>query len=127
MDITTEFENRSAKRGGKEGEEKESACGARNLKPPFPGYRVYGTDPRSQGYVVIEILQRRENLYNHRFAPLTAPVPFPKTAWISGKGGKCKAPGSRLAPALMPGQTAASKVQGLRPCDPARKKPEIIP
>jgi hypothetical protein len=112
MPTTTEF----GESGGK-----NLPAAARNLMPPFPGMRVYGTDPRSQGYVIIEILQERENLYNHRVAPLTAPVPFRKN-WISGKGGQCKGTGSRLAPTLMSGQTAASKEQGLRPCDPAREK-----
>ena len=113
MLTTTEF-------GKSEGKNQPAA--ARNLMPPFPAIRVYGTDPRSQGYVIMEILQERENLHNHRAAPLTAPVPFPKTSWVSGKGGQCKGTGSRLAPALMSGQTAASKARGLRPCDPARKK-----
>jgi hypothetical protein len=63
-----------------------------------------------------------ENFSSHRCAPLTAPVPFLKTAGYQRKGANAKAPGSRLAPALISGQTAAGKEQGLRPCDPARKK-----
>ena len=56
--------------------------------PPFPGQRVYGTDPRRQGYVAGEILQEREDFSSHRKAPLTAPVPFRRTRWTSGKGGQ---------------------------------------
>ena len=123
MDITTEFKNRIGKTG--HGERKNQPAAARNLMPPFRGYRVYGTDPRRQGYVAVEILRKQDHLNSHRTAPLTAPVPFRKTRCRSGKGGKCKAPGNRLAPALMSGQTTASKVRGLRPCDPARKKPKL--
>src|SRR5258708_3996714 len=116
MDLTNKLGNSSAKRG-----RKNQPAAARNLMPPFPGYRGYGTDPRRQGYVTVEILQKRDNFYSHRVAPLTAPVPFRKTRWTSGKGGEGKGTGSRLAPALMSGQTAASKVRGLCPCDPARE------
>ena len=90
--------------------------------PPFPGQQVYGTGPRSQGYVAVEILQNRDNFNSHRKAPLTAPAPSRKKLRTSGKGGQSKGNGSRLAPALMSGQTSASKVRGLRPCDPVRKK-----
>ena len=86
-DITIESGDSSVKRGGKEGGEKNPPAAARNLMPPFPGQRVYGTDPRRQGCVVGEILQQRENFSNHRGAPLTAPVPFRKTLCISGKRG----------------------------------------
>lgn len=72
-----------------------------------------------------EIIRKRENFYHHRRAPLTAAVPFRKKLDIRERGQKQR-PGSRLAPTLMSGQTAASKVRGLRPCDPARKKYEII-
>lgn len=92
---------------------------------PFPVRGVYGTDPRRQGYVVEEIFQKRENFFHHRGAPLTAPVPFPKKLDIRERG-PMQRPGSRLTPTLMSGQTAASKVRGLRPCDPARKKYEIF-
>jgi hypothetical protein len=116
MEMTTGFGNNPAK---------NSPAAARNLKPPLPGRGVYGTDPRRQGYVAGEILRKQENLSNHRDAPLTAPVPFLKTRCTSGKGGQCKGAGSRLAPTIMSGQSQASKVQGLGPCDPARKKPGL--
>jgi hypothetical protein len=107
---------------GKERENKNQPAAARNLMPPFPEQWVYGTGPRRQGYPEGELFQNQGNFSLRRSAPLTAPVPFQKTCWILGKGGGGKAIGSWLAPALMPGQTAASKVRGLRPCDPARKK-----
>ena len=112
------------RKGSGKGSE-ESACGSKEFDAPFPARPVYGTDPRRQGYVAGEILQERENFSSHRAAPLTAPVPFRKTRWTSGKGGQSKGNGSRLAPAPMTGQTAASKVRGLRPCDPARKNVEL--
>src|SRR6266536_1161604 len=122
MKIATEFGDSSAKRSGKEGGEKNSPAAARNLMPPFPGPRVYGTDPRRQGYVAGEILQKREDFSSHRVALLTAPVPFRKTRGTSGKGGQCKGTGSRLAPALMSGQTAASNVTGAPPLRPRTEK-----
>jgi len=111
---------------GKSSEQNQPAA-ARNLKPPFPAQRGYGTDPRRQGYVAGEILQKRENFSSHRDAPLTAPVPFRKTRCTSGKGGEEKGAGSWLPPALVAGQNTASKVRGLRPCDPARKKHRNYP
>ena len=120
MEITIEFGNRSADQDGKRGEKNRPAA-ARNLMPPFSGQRVYGTDPRRQGFVAGEILRKRENLSSHRAAPLTAPVRFRKTRCTSGKGGKCKAAGSRLAPALLSGQNAASKVPGSAPATPHGK------
>jgi hypothetical protein len=84
-DIPTESGDSSVKRG-----EKNPPAAARNLMPPFPGQRGYGTDPRRQGCVAGEILQQRENFSCHRGAPLTAPVPFRKTLCTSGKGGLCK-------------------------------------
>jgi hypothetical protein len=105
--------------------EKNPPAAARNLMPPFPGHRGYGTDPRRQGYPEGELLQKRQNFSLRRSAPLTAPVPFRTTRCTTGKGGESKGTGSRLAPALMSGQTAASKVRGLRPCDPAWKKSKL--
>ena len=93
--------------------------------PPFPGQEGYGTDPRRQGYPEEELLQKRQNFSLRRSAPLTAPVPFRTTRCTSGKGGESKGTGSRLAPTLMSGQTAASKVRGLHPCDPAWKISEL--
>ena len=80
---------------------KNQPAAARNLMPPFPAPRVYGTDPRRQRYVAGEMVQQREDFSSHRDAPLTAPVPFRTTRCTSGKGGECKGTGSRLAPALM--------------------------
>src|SRR6266478_6012774 len=122
MRTTTEFGDRSTKRSGEQGGAKNPPAAARNLMPPFPGQRVYGTDPRRQGYVARDILQKRKNISSHRAAPLTAPVPFRKTLCTSGKGGKGKGTGSRLAPALMAGQTAASKVSGAPPLRPRTGK-----
>src|SRR5258708_11474920 len=104
METTTEFGHKSGARCGTGGREKNLPAAAGNLMPPFPGQRLYGTDPRGQGYVAGEMLQERENFSSHRAAPLTAPVPFPKTAGYQGKGANGKAPDSRLAPALMSGQ-----------------------
>jgi len=104
MDITTEFGDGLTKRSGEEGGRKNRPAAARNLPPPFPGQRVYGTDPRRQGYVAGDILQKRENFSRHRVAPLTAPVPFRKTRCTSGKGGECKGAGSP-ANAGLDGQT----------------------
>src|SRR5258708_14721735 len=125
MEITTEFGNSSTKRDGRVGVKKNQPAAARNLMPPFRGYRVYGTDPRRQGYVAVEILRKQDNLNSHRAAPLTAPVPFRKTRCRSGKGGKCKAPGNRLAPALMSGQTTPVRYGGSAPATPLGKKPEL--
>lgn len=119
MTISTEIGSSPGKRSGREGAE-QSACGARNLIAPFPCARSIGTDPRRQGYVGKEVFQERENFFHHRCAPLTAPVPFRKKLDIRERGQKQR-PGSRLAPTLMSGQTAASKARGLCPCDPARK------
>jgi hypothetical protein len=105
--------------------EKNPPAAARNLMPPFPGQRRYGTDPRRQGYPEGELLQKRQNFSLRRAAPLTAPVPFRTTRCTTGKGGESKGTGSRLAPVLMSGRTAASKVRGLRPCDPAWKKSKL--
>jgi hypothetical protein len=88
------------KRRGKQREKNQPAA-ARNLMPPFPGQRVYGTDPRRQGCVAEEIVQKREDFFRHRDAPLTAPVPFRKTRCTSGERGRKQRHRSRLAPALM--------------------------
>jgi hypothetical protein len=119
--MAIDMTSKTVRRSGKESEKNRPAA-ARNLMPPFPGQRVYGTDPRSQGYVAGEILQKRENFSSHRDAPLTAPVPFQKATGISGKGGQGKGTRSRLAPALMAGQTAASKVTGAPPLRPRTEK-----
>ena len=122
MTITTEFRERWAARSGDSGKAKNQPAAARNSMPPFPGEGVYGTDPRSQGYVADEILRKRENLISHRDAPLTAPVPFPKTGWISEKGGDSKGIGSRLAPALISGQNCGQQGTGAPPLRPRTEK-----
>ena len=113
------------KPGWTAGGEKNQPAAARNLMPPFPGPRFYGTDPRRQGFVAGDIVEERENISSHRAAPLTAPVPFPKTRCISGKGGQRQSAGRRTISALISGKTAAAKPRGLRPCDPARKNIKI--
>jgi hypothetical protein len=125
MDITTEFGGGLAKRSGEEGGRKNRPAAARNLPPPFPGQRVYGTDPRRQGYVAGDILQRRENFSSHRVAPLTAPVPFRKTRCTSGKGGECKGAGSP-ANAGLDGQTKRPvRYGGSAPATPHAKKSKL--
>jgi hypothetical protein len=89
MDTTTEITAGCRNCPGETGwgRKEESACGARNLMPPFPGPRVYGTDPRRQGCVAGEILQKQEHFCSHRVAPLTAPVPFRKTRCTTAERG----------------------------------------
>src|SRR3984957_13973436 len=125
MDITTEFGDGLTKRSGEKGGRKNRPAAARNLPPPFPGQRVYGTDPRRQGYVAGDILQKRENFSRHRVAPLTAPVPFRKTRCTSGKRGEWKGRGSPSQPGLRCQNYPACKIGGLRPCVPACQKIEI--
>jgi len=111
--------NRSAEGGARSSLNYE---GEGNLMPPFPGQGVCGTGPRCQGCPEGKLFQRRENFSLRRSAPSTALVPFPKTTWISGKGGHGKGSGSWLTPALMTGQTAASKVTGAAPLRPRVEK-----
>ena len=125
MDITTEFGDGLTKRSGEKGGRKNRPAAARNLPPPFPGQRVYGTDPRRQGYVAGDILQKRENFSRHRVAPLTAPVPFRKTRCTSGKGGECKGAGSP-ANAGLDGQTIRPvRYGGSAPATPHAKKSKL--
>src|SRR6202030_1710865 len=126
MDLTTEFGDGLTKRSGEKGGRKNRPAAARNLPPPFPGQRVYGTDPRRQGYVAGDILQKRENFSSHRVAPLTAPVPFRKDALhIRERGRKQRRWKPSQRRPRWPNYTA-SKIRGLRPCDPACQKIEII-
>jgi hypothetical protein len=125
MDITTEFGDGLTKRSGEEGGRKNRPAAARNLPPPFPGQRVYGTDPRRQGYVAGDILQKRENFSRHRVAPLTAPVPFRKTRCTSGKGGECKGAGSPANAGLDGQTTRPVRYGGSAPATPHAKKSKL--
>src|ERR1700732_3320015 len=125
MDITTEFGDGLTKRSGEKGGRKNRPAAARNLPPPFPGQRVYGTDPRRQGYVAGDILQKRENFSRHRVAPLTAPVPFRKTRCTSGKGGECKGAGSPANAGLDGQTTRPVRYGGSAPATPHAKKSKL--
>jgi hypothetical protein len=94
--------------------------------PPFPGKALYGTDPRRQGYVAAEIVQKRENFCSHRDAPLTAPVPFRKKRCTSEKGGESTGNRSRLAPALMLAKMRPVRYGGSAPATLLGKNYEII-
>jgi hypothetical protein len=90
MKITTEIGRSPAERSGKVGGRRISLR-RKEFYAPFPVSGVYGTDPRRRGYVVEEIIGKRENFFHHRCAPSTAAVPFPKKLDFRERG-QCKGP-----------------------------------